>query len=126
MAIKQSTVTTARVPEPPSERRLSSSRPHALSRSDPTLVTRTSGSDGGSFRGSGMARRQEPSASPSFLIPDEVAEILRTTRTAIYAMNGRGQLPGATRIGRRLLFRRDVLLSWLDQKRTPSPKQQRR
>ena len=73
--------------------------------------------------GSGMARRQEPSASRTFLIPDEVAEILRTTRTAIYAMNGRGQLPGATRIGRRLLFRRDVLLDWLGQKRTPSPKE---
>lgn len=55
-----------------------------------------------------------------FLTPEEVADLLRTTRTAIYAMNERGQLPGETRIGRRLLFRRDVLLDWLDQKRTPS------
>ena len=70
-----------------------------------------------------MGRRPDLSATPSFLTPDEVAETLRTTRTAIYAMTGRGQLPGATRIGRRLLFRRDALVDWLDQKRTPSPKE---
>ena len=63
---------------------------------------------------------------PLLLTSDEVAELLRTTRPAIYAMTERGQLPGITRIGRRLLFRRDVLLDWLDQKRTPSPKEQRR
>jgi hypothetical protein len=33
----------------------------------------------------------------------------------------RGQLLGVTRIGRRVLFRSDALLHWLDQKRAPSP-----
>ncbi len=60
------------------------------------------------------------SAPPVLLTPAEVADLLRTTRKAVYAMTERGQLPGATRIGRRLLFRRDTLLDWLDQKRAPS------
>ena len=53
----------------------------------------------------------------------EVADLLRTTRAAIYAMVERGQLPGVTRIGRRLLFRRDALIKWLDQNRAPSLKE---
>jgi excisionase family DNA binding protein len=57
------------------------------------------------------------------LTPNEVAALLRTTRKAVYAKTERGQLPGVTRIGRRLLFRRDMLLHWLDQKRAPSPKE---
>ncbi len=63
---------------------------------------------------------------PVLLTADETADLLRTTRAAIYAMTERGQLPGATRIGRRLLFRRDTLLDWLDQKRAPSSKEARR
>ena len=57
---------------------------------------------------------------PLLLTSDEVAQLLRTTRKAVYVMTERGQLPGVTRIGRRVLYRRDVLLDWLDQKRTPS------
>ncbi len=53
---------------------------------------------------------------------DEVAALLRTTRKAVYAMVERGQLPGVTRIGRRVLFRSDVLLDWLRQQSAPSLK----
>ncbi len=35
----------------------------------------------------------------------------------------RGQLPKPFHIGRRLLLRQDELLDWLNQKRTPSPKE---
>jgi excisionase family DNA binding protein len=59
---------------------------------------------------------------PHFLTGDDVAALLRTTRKAVYVMVERGQLPGVTRIGRRLLFHRDDLLDWLRQKRAPSPK----
>jgi excisionase family DNA binding protein len=55
------------------------------------------------------------------LTVEEVAELLRTSRKAVYAMSERGLLPGVTRIGRRVLFRRDVLLHWLRQKSAPSP-----
>ncbi len=60
---------------------------------------------------------------PAFLTADELATLLRTTRKAVYAMVERGLLPGVTRIGRRVLFRRENLLHWLDQKRAPSPKE---
>jgi excisionase family DNA binding protein len=58
---------------------------------------------------------------PKLLTIDEAAELLRTTRRAIYAMVERRQLPGVVRIRRRVLLRADDLLHWLDQKRAPSP-----
>jgi excisionase family DNA binding protein len=57
---------------------------------------------------------------PPFLTADEIAGLLRTTRKGVYVMVERGQLPGVTRIGRRVLVRRDDLLDWLRQKSTPS------
>ena len=60
---------------------------------------------------------------PLLLTVDEAAELLRTSRRAIYMMLERHQLPGVTRIGRRILFRSADLLDWLDQKRAPSPKE---
>ncbi|HEV3194378.1 MAG TPA: helix-turn-helix domain-containing protein [Polyangiaceae bacterium] len=60
-------------------------------------------------------------AAPIFLTVDETATLLRTSRKAVYAMAERAQLPGVTRIGRRLLVRRDDLLSWLDERRAASP-----
>lgn len=63
---------------------------------------------------------------PVLFTVEETAEILRTTQRAIYVMIARRQLPGLTRLGRRVLFRADALLDWLDQKRAPSPKEERR
>ena len=60
---------------------------------------------------------------PILLTTDEAATLLRTTRRAIYIMVERQQLPGVTRIGRRVLFRSTDLLDWLDQKRAPSPEE---
>ena len=51
---------------------------------------------------------------PLFMTASEIADLLRTTPKAVYTMNDRGQIPGATRLGKRLLFRRDYLLEWLD------------
>jgi excisionase family DNA binding protein len=60
------------------------------------------------------------STTPILLTPSEVAELLRTSRKAIYTMIERAQLPGVVRIGRRVLVREDALLDWLRQKSTPS------
>ena len=60
-------------------------------------------------------------ASRILMTVEEAAELLRTSPRAIYAMKSRGQLPGVTSIGRRILFRTDDLLDWLDQKSAPSP-----
>jgi len=66
------------------------------------------------------------SEMPFLLRPSEVAELLRTTRKAVYAMVSRGQLPGVVRVGRRVRVRRDELLHSLRQKSTPSPKETER
>ncbi len=60
---------------------------------------------------------------PVLLTVDEAAELLRTSRRAIYAMVARRQLPGVVRIRRRVLVRADDLVHWLDQKRASSPKE---
>ena len=62
---------------------------------------------------------------PILLTVDEAADLLRTTRRAIYAMIARGQLPGVIRVRRRVLLRTDDLLHWLEQKCAPSPEESR-
>ena len=57
---------------------------------------------------------------PMLLTADEAADLLRTTRRAIYAMIERGQLPGVVRVRRRVLLKSDALLHWLEQKCAPS------
>jgi excisionase family DNA binding protein len=74
-------------------------------------------SDGGVFR------YRSRDSLPVLLTVDEAAALLRTTTRAIYAMIERRQLPGVIRIRRRVLFRADDLLHWLDQKRAPSPEE---
>ncbi len=63
---------------------------------------------------------------PMLLTPEEVGTLIRTSRKAVYSMIERGQLPGVTRIGRRLLIRSRDLLDFLDHNRTPSPQENRR
>ena len=63
-------------------------------------------------------RRRRP--LPILLTVDEAADLLRTTRRAIYAMIARRQLPGVVRVRRRVLLRSDALLNWLEQKCAPS------
>jgi excisionase family DNA binding protein len=50
-----------------------------------------------------------------YLTPDEAADVLRTTRKAIYVKIERRQLPGVKKIGNRILIRTSVLLEWIDQ-----------
>ena len=83
----------------------------ALEHTDPRSSVNDAASSGGS-------RPQS-----LLLTIDEAASLLRTTRKAVYAMVARRQLPGVTRIRRRVLVRADDLLDWLDQKRAPSPEE---
>jgi excisionase family DNA binding protein len=70
-----------------------------------------------------LERSEDSSALPMLLTVDDAANLLRTSRRAIYAMLERRQLPGVIRIRRRVLIRSAELLEWLDQKRAPSLKE---
>jgi excisionase family DNA binding protein len=70
-----------------------------------------------------LERPDDVSGMPMLLTVDDAANLLRTTRRAIYAMLERRQLPGVIRIRRRVLIRSSELLEWLDQKRAPSLKE---
>ena len=50
---------------------------------------------------------------PLFLQVEEVADLLRVSRKAVYAMVERDEIPGVLKLGRRLRFRRDVVEAWL-------------
>jgi excisionase family DNA binding protein len=57
---------------------------------------------------------------PIFLTADEAADLLRTTRKAIYVRIERRQLPGVKKVGKRILIRSSILLEWIDQQGAPS------
>jgi excisionase family DNA binding protein len=60
-------------------------------------------------------------ALPRYLTAAEAADLLRTSRKAIYVMVERRQLPGVCRIGRRVLISAAALLQFLaDQQDAPS------
>lgn len=56
----------------------------------------------------------------------ELAEVLRTTKKAIYSMTERRLLPPPLRIGRRILFRRVDVIRFLQEKRAASPGEDKR
>jgi len=74
-------------------------------------------------RGLSSPHESRSAALRVLLTVDEAADLLRTTRRAIYAMIERRQLPGLIRVRRRVLLRADDLLDQLDQKRAPSPEE---
>lgn len=73
-----------------------------------------------------MRNGSAPADLPRLLTVDEAAEFLRTTRRAVYAMIERGQLRGIIRLRRRILFRADELVHWIDQKHAPSLQENQR
>ena len=74
----------------------------------------------------GSGELNDPARLPMFLNADEAAVLLRTSRKSIYAMVERGQMPGVTRVRRRLLIRTRALLEWLDQQGASSLRERQR
>jgi excisionase family DNA binding protein len=56
-----------------------------------------------------------PPGEPALLTVEEVAAYLRTSRAAVYHLIERRKLPGVVRVGRRVLIKREVLQSSLDE-----------
>jgi len=68
-----------------------------------------------------LPSKPQPSAPlPELLSADDVAAWLRTTPKAVYLMAARAQLPRPIKVGRRLLWERKALGTWLDEKRVAS------
>ena len=62
----------------------------------------------------GQAKAVERASAVSPLMTaDELAMWLQCSRRAVYDRVYRGQLPGPVRVGRRLYFMRENVLSWL-------------
>ena len=56
-----------------------------------------------------------PESAPDLLTVEEVATYLRTSRAAVYHLIERRKLPGVVRVGRRVLVKRGVLETALDE-----------
>ena len=62
---------------------------------------------------------------PRLLRVGEVAEILRTSRKAVYSMMARGEVPGVIRVNRRVLVDGAILISWIRQRTAGSERTDR-
>ena len=61
--------------------------------------------------------RPAPAELPRLLTVDEVADLLRTTRRAVYTRIRRGSIPGVIRLSRRLLIDGGALVEWIEARR---------
>ncbi len=62
-----------------------------------------------------------PPAGPQvFLTVSETADLLRTTKAAVYSLIERRLIPGVVRLGRRVLVDRETLIRFVREGRAPS------
>jgi hypothetical protein len=59
------------------------------------------------------ARRPDRHGDGPLMTAIELAELMGISANAIYLAKDRGQIPGLLRVGKRILFRRDVIVGWL-------------
>ena len=56
---------------------------------------------------------------PEFVAPDQAAEITGYSKNSIYQMNHNGKVPGAHKVGGKLMFETAVLQEWVRSGATP-------
>lgn len=47
------------------------------------------------------------------LVVDELAELLHLSKATVYSKHSKGEIPGACKQGKRLLFQRDIIIDWI-------------
>jgi excisionase family DNA binding protein len=52
--------------------------------------------------------------TPEYLLVDEAADLLRCPVATLYAWRHRNLGPPAKRVGKRLLYRRDDVINWIE------------
>lgn len=52
---------------------------------------------------------------PYYLTTEEVADLLRTPVATIYAWRHRSEAPPCRKVGKRLLWRRDEVIAWIEE-----------
>jgi len=61
-----------------------------------------------------MSGKVKSLIGPEYLLIDEAADLIRTPKATLYAWRGQGIGPPARRVGKRLLYRRDELVAWVE------------
>ncbi len=61
----------------------------------------------------------DPTTLPYLLTSRQLADLLQVSTKNLENMRARGQVPVPLKIGRRLRWRRDLVLSWLGESHTP-------
>ena len=59
------------------------------------------------------APKKTNSQEHQLLTIDQAAYLLRLTKSTLYTKHSKGEIPGVSKQGKRLWFRKDILLEWL-------------
>jgi len=62
------------------------------------------------------SKRPEPPKSemPKYLSPQELADLIKKKITTVYQNHHNGLIPGAIKVGSRLLFDTEIILKWIE------------
>jgi predicted DNA-binding transcriptional regulator AlpA len=55
-----------------------------------------------------------------YLQPEQLSELIGWKLTTVYQNHHKGLIPGACKVGNRLLFIRDIIEDWIDQGHKPT------
>lgn len=58
--------------------------------------------------------QEEQALTPEWVSVDKASEITCYSKNSIYQMHSRGQIPGAKKVGNRLLFKVTALYEWME------------
>lgn len=63
---------------------------------------------------------------PKFLSPAQLSDLTNWKLTTVYQNNYNGLIPGAKKMGGRLLFETEVILAWIEENAIPTKEEKKR